>query len=47
MNQKQNFRQQFGMFTDGLYKQPWKAGDDVINLLTSEDMRNTPFGSQM
>lgn len=31
---KENLCQQFGMFTEGLHKQPWKAGDDVISPLT-------------
>lgn len=34
------------IFTDYFHKQAWKTGNDVIHILTSEDMENTPQGSR-
>jgi len=30
-----------------LHKQQWKAGNGVIDILTSENMENTPLESRM
>ena len=29
------------------HKQPWKVGNDIINIFTSEDMENTQLRSPM